>query len=528
MMKFNEGERMFLRNEFRAMDDGGWGKRLTLPGFVFLAMLGVAFATSGLRFLQSRMDDPFVKWVDFPVTMKFNNDREYDRTKDSLDRWSEEMRWGMDKSTGFFRYSMTFHGLWDTREGVIGRTMNPVEDTVLMSNIFGKQLVLDFRDSLLASYRGNEERMWRSGIVMEEELYRFLFGEDRNPRKVAVSRGPYLAPFLNVVAVVKRLPSRSAFFTSPELQRSIVEDDAGFQENTSLDSTSFWVRGRRSEQELRAIADAIQNMQMPMNIIPNLKEVQVRTDDAQGAESHRSRIVMRFDDGLDLQDRRTLFTNLADQYYSLDPLMGGEYVFPRRSPKKRGGVNDKYNWFSLGFTRLDSIQQVSEVLMGRLGIELDLNKVESLKNFNIVSVLTNVLGLMLLVFAVAAVAIFINNLVKSHLNHIKQNLGTFRAFGVTRKFMVQAYALIIGTLLARAVAVGFSCLLLIEGIRIGVASMKELDAREVSLMSMNLEVFSGNVLGLVVILFGVAIWTASMSTRRVLRAAPGDLIYNRI
>lgn len=527
-MKFNEGQRMFLRNEFRAIDDGGWGKRLTLPGFVFLAMLGVAFATSGLRFLQSRMDDPFVKWVDFPVTMKFDDDRLYDRTKDSLDLWSKETRWGMDKSTGFFRYSMTFHGFRDTREGVIGRTMNPVEDTVLMDNIFGKQIVLDFRDSLLEAYRGNEERMWRSGIVMEEELYRFLFGEDRNPRRVAVSRGPYLAPVLDVVAVVKRLPSRSAFFSAPELQQAIVEDGDDFQENTLLDSTSFWVRGQRSEEELLDLADQIQKMRMPMNIIPNLESVQVRSHDSNGAESHRSRIVLKFDDALDLQDRRTLFTNLSERYYQLDPLMGGEYVFPRRSLRKRGDARDKYNWFSLGFTQLDSIQQVSEVLMGTLGIELDLNKVESLKNFNIVSVLTNVLGLMLLVFAVAAVAIFINNLVKSHLNHIKQNLGTFRAFGVTRKFMVQAYALIIGTLLARAVALGFSCLLLIEGMRIAWGSMKELDAREVSLMSTNLEVFSGNVLGLVVILFAVAIWTASMSTRKVLRAAPGDLIYNRI
>lgn len=524
MWKLNEGERMFLRNEFKAINSGGWTKRLTLPGFVFLAMLGVSFATGGLSFLSERMDDPFVRWVDFPVTTKLSDDEVYDQAKDSLEHWTEQRRWALGGLTGYYRFSTTVHGAYDTKEGVIGRTIMPLQDTVLLNNILSNQLVLDFRDSLLAAKRGNVAAMWADGVILQEDLYRELFGSERQPRQVVLTRSKYLSPVLNIIAVVKRLPSRSSFLVNSEFQRSFTSDE-GLQYDSTIDSLAMWVRTGLGPSDLQASKDAL----FGTRDARNFSRIELHPLLAEGPPTHRNRITIHLKEAAQLGDRRQLFKRVREEIASADPIMeaDGSFLRPGDGPD-RGNGRDKFHNFSLKFNALDSVQQVSEVLASEpLGVELDLSKVESLKNFNIVAVLTNILAVMLLIFAVAAVAIFINNLVQSHLDHIKQNLGTFRAFGITKAFLVRAYAFIIARLLLTAVGIAGALLLCLNAIGILGLMLSALKVSD-SVAGLSLDVFSLNVALLVVVLFIVALAAAVRSTSKVLKAPPGDLIYNRV
>lgn len=524
---------MFLRNELKSITAGGWGKRLTLPFFVFLAMLGVAFASSGLKYLSEKMDDPYVKWLDLPVTREMERDQNYERTKDSLDTWAGRNAYFLGDYQGYYRFPMRFFGSADDRESVLGRTVDPVRDTLLLNRILGRmgtegteQIVLDFRDSLLEA-TGSEVAMWKKGLVITEELYRKLF-DDADPRKVAVQKGTFLTPVLDIIAVVNRLPSRSEFLCSPSLQWSLTKpvSETKFQHDSRIDSLALVVSlpdGKVNELRQRLLDS---------DWLKDAENVEVAAWN-RGVPSHNARAVIRFREPVNLLKRHEVFKLLKEESLrGMKPLMDSRYTFRKtnafeQSGEQRGGVDrDKFNWLCLQFTDLAEIRPFSERILTDLEIELDLNKVESLENYRIVALLTRILGSLLFLFALACVVIFVANLVNSHLESIKENLGTFRAFGITKSFLIRLYALIIGIILGVSIALSAVVLLIINLLGVFRSLLSSLRFDD-ALVEMNLRLADPWVALMVIILCSSAILTAVFSAHRILRHPPGDLIYKR-
>lgn len=532
----SDGQKLFLRNELRAMYAGRWTKKLTLPLFVFLAMFGVAFASAGLSYLAFKMDDPYVKWLDLPVTTGLQKSPKlYQNALDSLTKWSDENAYFLSDQQGYFRYPLNFYGKEVDREFVVGRTVDAARDTNLLNSIFENQMVLDFRDSLMAETHRNAVDLWRDGIVMTESLYRELYGR-QSPRRAAVYRGESLTPIVNILAVVRRLPSRAHFLSSPEFHWSISGNDPNFQHNSRIDSLVLYL-AIPSESDLPTelpglLRDSLtlDSLDLPALRTVSLHPVQTRT------VGHDIRLRIELEEPQNLQARRRLFKQLKkrDNGLGLDqcrPLMASRYRYLRaqdfQSPEtQRGGTEDMFHWISLQFDRLDSIRTFSNRLGRDLEIELNLNKVESLENYNIVGILTRVLGLLLSLFAMSCVVIFVSNLVNGHLESIKANLGTFRAFGISKRFLIRMYAFIVATIVGVSILVSGVLLSFLSAIGLfqSIIAALRFDAG-MDLHSMS--VTDPWVFTMIVLLFISATLTSVWSTQRILQQSPGDLIYNR-
>lgn len=91
-----------------------------------------------------------------------------------------------------------------------------------------------------------------------------------------------------------------------------------------------------------------------------------------------------------------------------------------------------------GLDQVDSISQFiykefNQDLKGdQMGlIQIDSGMIKEKKNFNYLGKITFFVAAMLIIFAVMAISLFVSNLLKSHLNRVKMNIGTYKAFGLS-------------------------------------------------------------------------------------------------
>lgn len=523
----SESEKLFYKNELKALIHGGLSKKLILPSFVFFALFGVIAASSGLDYLEDKMNDPYVNWIDIPVTTDMQG--RYVQIVDSLETWREVERCRLAECAGFYRFSMYFFGSERDQEFVIGRTVNPTLDSALLGRVLvDEQIVLDFRNSDGKDYR-SDERMWRSGIIITESVYKNLFGEAQ-PRQIAVRKGDVISPVMNVIAVVKKLPGKASFICSNSFHWSITYDLSAtkIQMSTPVDSMVIWTSSEFTTKEsIQRLKQDLHNSDYgdyfaSIDVTPLKSEL----------ISHNSRVRIGLAEPAGIGLRRDIFKDLLFTVFRGEkPRMATEYVFIKSKAEEQGlfakkAFNEQYHWFSLGFSEIDSIRPFSDLIQS-VEVEMDLNKIESLENFNLVSVLTGVLGGLLLLFALVAVIIFIYNLVSSHLDHIKDNLGTFRAFGITKSFLVKAYLRIVLTLLSASLGMAIAAMLIINysGFTSWILGLLNYDDE---IAQMELNIFDPWVLVMIVLLYTSTFIVTKHSVEGIVKNSPGDLIYKRV
>ena len=68
-----------------------------------------------------------------------------------------------------------------------------------------------------------------------------------------------------------------------------------------------------------------------------------------------------------------------------------------------------------------------------------MGQIESRDNYNLVTNLTRILSVVLIGFSVLSISLFLSNIFKRHLEKIKMNIGTFKAFGIDNKTLQFIY-----------------------------------------------------------------------------------------
>ncbi len=128
-----------------------------------------------------------------------------------------------------------------------------------------------------------------------------------------------------------------------------------------------------------------------------------------------------------------------------------------------GFENEFYSYdnLSVNFTSLDRIREFSSFLFELKNLKIDMSQIESKENYNFVSKLTIFISGFLVIFSVISIILFLSNLIKVHINKIKPNLGTFKAFGLSNPVIVRIYSILsLGFLLyAIVIALGISLLI---------------------------------------------------------------------
>jgi len=128
------------------------------------------------------------------------------------------------------------------------------------------------------------------------------------------------------------------------------------------------------------------------------------------------------------------------------------------------GFENEFSSFdnlSVNFISLDRIREFSNFLFDLKNLRIDMSQIESKENYNFVSKLTFFISGFLVIFSVISIILFLSNLLKVHINKIKPNLGTFKAFGLSNSVIVRIYSLLSLRFLFYAIAIALGISLLI-------------------------------------------------------------------
>ena len=159
-------------------------------------------------------------------------------------------------------------------------------------------------------------------------------------------------------------------------------------------------------------------------------------------------------------------------------------------------------------------------------INIDISKVENLNNLNFISRLTRLLSIFLLAFSIFSIILFLVNIINTHFEKIKQNIGTLKAFGLSNSHLIRNYILIYISIILSASLVAFVFAAALG--ELGVANLifnlldYSLESGESCFDLLNL---NGILAFLSIILISIVV--VYFKLRKILLSTPGDLIFER-
>jgi len=86
--------------------------------------------------------------------------------------------------------------------------------------------------------------------------------------------------------------------------------------------------------------------------------------------------------------------------------------------------------YTVVFKELKQIKEFAKYLEEEINTKLEMTKIEQLRNYSLVVNLARILAFILIIFSSFLVSLFLSNILSNHLQSIKMNVGTFKAFGV--------------------------------------------------------------------------------------------------
>lgn len=133
------------------------------------------------------------------------------------------------------------------------------------------------------------------------------------------------------------------------------------------------------------------------------------------------------------------------------------------------------------------------------------------------------MSLILIGFSVLMINIFLSNILSTHLNKIKMNIGTFKAFGIDIKriYMGMMYIFILLPLVLALFLAGVLGYLGLIYFIINVLSPFEVEK------NLYFDLFNQYTLISVLVLAVVNYYAFSIIINRIFKQTPGDLIYDR-
>ena len=97
---------------------------------------------------------------------------------------------------------------------------------------------------------------------------------------------------------------------------------------------------------------------------------------------------------------------------------------------------------TLLFKHPDFVLPFDSWIEKKYGIDLEESRMEAKKNFSFFEKLSKLLSIALIAFSIISIIFFIINLLLSHINKNKRNLGTLKAFGLPNKHIIILYSTI--------------------------------------------------------------------------------------
>jgi hypothetical protein len=484
-----------------------------------LTFLAIGFANGSLKYLQKKMDDPFVSWlnIDIPSSKADKIDQMInDLKKDSLDRSIYKYKF----VTGYNFWSLNiFDRNKNKSRGFYGRTID-VEDP-LLKEILSEKFFLRGR---VGGFSGNND----VGIIVTERMLTMMnyskndgfiamdFSDNEIPRRVLIP----------VICVVKELPNFTDFLCTQHFynQRNVHVSLGNAFSPENISSVSFITcEGDKKIEDFQA---NIKKHLLNNKAFANIDIIYNRYSENTLSYVSYNQIDIKIFDDTSMIIRDKIYKAI-ESMPDFDAAKYQRYFDYYPNLTSDDNVKRKFDRISIEFPDRDKVKAFKKFMAGPpFELNIELGQIEAMENYNFITKLTRIISIILVIFSIISISLFVSNLMQNHLEKIKMNIGTFLAFGIDYKSLERIYLSMIYMVLIGAIAIGLLIAWLIGTlgfVRFILSSLGEkLEDKEIYY-----EQFSGWTIVLLIIVLITSYISIIRVTSKVFRQTPGDLLYER-
>ncbi len=502
-MKSNlQFKKVFIEGERQQIRGRNFINMKILVGIMVLTFLAIGSSNIAIRDLDHRMNDPFVNL--FSIEVPYSRQYVVEELKADFADEKKRNEYGFQSISNYVEFPISFlkmnveegddHDIW-----VKGRSIDlnsPVLDALLNEN------------NLIAGERYNDPT--EPGIIVSNQLYEDLGYKDYVPY-IYMTFDDEVIP-LPVKAVVKDLPESNGFLCLPYFFFQRTENGAMPFKN--IDQNTRLVLYHPDRKEENNCLQFLEKFLSEFKEFENYELEIFRETNREtflegisytikffGFEPANARV---YDPIVDELKKATDQWNFI-RIYKLDYSQVSFFELP----------TDR---LAINFRSLEQVRAFRDELYNKYQIEMDLARVLDKENFQAFNLLAQAISYALIIFSILGICFYLYNMLKSHLDKISRNLGTFLAFGLEPKTLYVLYRQLLFSFLNRSVAIatGISFLL--------VTLISAFSNRGVDLLLL----LEFKTLLSLVALYSVFYIIYRMTIYRLLEKTPGDLVYERV
>ena len=502
------------------------GSNLWILTLVLIAtFLSIAFSEGSRIYLQYKMVDPFTNWVSIK---KSTSGEQFSKFKKSLEDKENMSKFGytsvqMDQTNNWNMEGVndgahciypSLRSFEDIESNIVKAILKEnnivgnacIDSSLLDNHTLGVILCLDVVESLGYS----EERL-------PSYIYHMASTEGADTLGIKVSKVEsetgYVRIPLPVLAVVKKLPENVDMvigsFLYSQRENNVETHPFNFAKNDSyLHQLRYFVADEIGKDNFTEAVSSV----VPDSL---LKNIQVFEDTETGNMRPWKKGAMYLVSLGNENLSRKVYQDIADK---LENTFDSELVVRIHLYNVRECKCDKGTFISVEFKEQSNIRKFEQYAK-RYGVTLEMSKVESMENFNAVTVIAWILSAAMVIFSIVCIIMFLVNMLQSYFQKVKRNLGTFKAFGMNTRELTQVYILILISIVFVAVVMALLITWTIQGI-LPLFGVEKEGYNYLSLWNATTYVATAVILASTVL-------TVIVVMTRMLSQTPGDLIYDR-
>ena len=538
---------LFIRREGKVV----LGKRLSnmwlLTAVLVATFFAIAFANGSLNYLNYKMNDPFIKWVDIK-----NDNRPYafDKLRQELEREGVAEAYHFDGYSYDYEKSFNFFGSTDSVRVYMKCRFFDVKNKDLISAILDKEN----RVSGLEPGQVDDISESSLGVFITEKAARKLgFTDDSNNLNVPAyidifrySPGAGRLGFTSiedrvrvpvpVLGVVRRLPGSVDLVAFTSLYQQMQADVTFNMNNESYASSLCYfipedVDASEFDERLYSLLSARTDADF---IIDD------QSYDPREMYSYKNRVTETDEDGfiyhylgfrrVFVRDSVTIAPSVSCEVNNLllNEFKGKDihriYDFAYSFDKLPTG-----DYLSISFNDLREVRRFAENVVERNEHEIEMSQINAKENFQSVSVMAITLSVVMVIFSIVCILLFIINLLQSYFQKVKRNIGTFKAFGISDSELQNVYLIIILSLVFASLVISLAIVNIVQLI-LNILDISKGDGfGYLSLWKCDVISYFPPLMTVAAIIVVIlsSILTVRLVMKKLLSATPGDLIYDR-
>ncbi len=491
--------RIYFNREFNSLSGAGYRNIIILSIMLFLSFTALAYAIGGIEKLKDKMENPFSNWIELPIA--------HDKQKNAYDLMAFfEKKENRDS----FNISSLSPHIIIYRE-LLGNNTNRVntfkirsihqesklrQEILIPNNIFSDKYYFEQKDNAC-------------GIIIKKACFDNLaipISPDYLYLPVIEEGATYKnVYYLPIIAIVNDLPDNADAVVTNHLSKLLIDDweSSSFVSLGVINKVTLLFNGE--SEKLESALD----FKFPLLDSLNVSIQATDTEKFNFGESAKL-LKIYLDHPISFEQRN----KLVDQIVKHDARFSA-YTSYSCDIGEKLEIKKPY-YLAFNFTKLDKVAEVKQFLKTTFDFEIPMGKIKDKENYYTVGLLTLIISILLFSFGLISIILFVQNLLRSHLEKIKKNIGTLKAFGVDNNTTQNMYLRIIVYYISLCTIIAFLASLLLLFINNYICKA------EIPLLLLDYRILLA-----IIVLYISSLFTAIRVIKSTLQKSPGDLIYNR-